>query len=482
MTIDLNRRQFLTTTLALAAASGVSQLVPDAVTEAAAGTALASLVVDRRTIEVKGKAASVFGLRQQNKMWGLHLDPDQRFQLNLINRSDEATVIHWHGQTPPNLQDGVTETGTPLVGAGATRAYDFAPRPGTHWMHSHYGLQEQRLLAAPLVVRTADDLRLDAQEVTVLLHDFSFREPAEILAQLSHGAMAMPSMGGHSGHTMSGMAMGNQPTDLNDVEYDAYLANDRTLDDPAVFRTERNGRVRLRLINGATSTAFWIDLGAAVATVMAVDGDPVRPITGSRFPLAQGQRIDLLIPMPAERGVIPVFAQREGDRIRTGAILVTPGATISRFPEQADAVAEPIDLSLEHRLVSATPLSVRASDVTHRIALTGSMMPYVWGIDDRNWSEHKPLRVAKGQRVVLEMANRSPMAHPMHLHGHHFQVVGLNGKALAGAMRDTVLVPADRTVTIAFDADNPGHWLLHCHNLFHMAIGMMTELAYGPNV
>ena len=281
---------------------------------------------------------------------------------------------------------------------------------------------------------------------------------------------------------MSGMAMGNQPMDLNDVAYDAYLANDRTLDDPVVFRTERNGRVRLRLINGATSTAFWIDLGAAVATVMAVDGDPVRPITGSRFPLAEGQRIDLLIRMPTEGGVIPVFAQREGDRIRTGIILATPGATISRFAEQADAVAEPIDLSLEHQLVAATPLSARASDVTHRIALTGSMMPYVWGIDDRNWSEHKPLRIAKGQRVVLEMVNRSPMAHPMHLHGHHFQVVALNGKALAGATRDTVLVPADGTVTIAFDANNPGRWLLHCHNLFHMAIGMMTELAYGPNV
>ena len=106
MTLDLNRRQFLTTTLALAAASGVSQLVPDAVSEAAAATGLASLIVDRRTIEVKGKAASVFGLRQPDGTWGLSLDPGQRFEVNLINRSDEPTVIHWHGQTPPNLRRG----------------------------------------------------------------------------------------------------------------------------------------------------------------------------------------------------------------------------------------------------------------------------------------------------------------------------------------------------------------------------------------
>jgi FtsP/CotA-like multicopper oxidase with cupredoxin domain len=80
--------------------------------------------------------------------------------------------------------------------------------------------------------------------------------------------------------------------------------------------------------------------------------------------------------------------------------------------------------------------------------------------------------------VILEMVNRSAMAHPMHLHGHHFQVVALNGQALQGAMRDTVLVPVNGSVTVAFDADNPGRWLLHCHNLFHMARGMMTEIVY----
>jgi len=112
------------------------------------------------------------------------------------------------------------------------------------------------------------------------------------------------------------------------------------------------------------------------------------------------------------------------------------------------------------------------------MALTGTMKPYVWSIDGRTWRDHQPLVVSHGQRVELTFVNRSRMAHPMHLHGHHFQVTELNGARIAGAMRDTVLVPVDGSVTIAFDADNPGRWLLHCHNLFHMATGMMTELAY----
>ena len=110
--------------------------------------------------------------------------------------------------------------------------------------------------------------------------------------------------------------------------------------------------------------------------------------------------------------------------------------------------------------------------------LTGGMAPYVWSMDGKTWGEASPLRVVRGERVTIEMVNRSPMAHPMHLHGHHFQVVALDGQPLAGAVRDTVLVPLNGSVTIAFDADNPGRWPFHCHNLLHMATGMMTELVY----
>ena len=490
MTIKLNRRQFLKTTLALAAPGGLSQLAGRAINPAAA-SAPAQLIVDRRTLDVKGKAATVFGLRQPDGRWGLHLDPDQRFQVNLLNRADEPTVIHWHGQTPPNLQDGVTETGTPLVLVGEMQSYDFAPRAGTHWMHSHHGLQEQQLLAAPLVVRAPDDLRMDVQEVTVLLHDFTFRPPGDVLAELtgngSHPAMVMPGVtgGGHAGHMMSeghamaGMSTAHGAMDLNDVDYDAYLANDRALDDPLVVRTERHGRVRLRLINGATSTAFWIDLGAVEGTVIAVDGDPVHPVAGSRFPLAQGQRVDLIVTMPESGGAVPVLAQREGDRVRTGIVLATPDAPIVKLSDAAESVAAPVDLSLEQRLVAQSPLAPRRPDTAFRVTLDGSMMPYVWSIDNRTWVNHRPLRVGGGQRVVLQMLNRSSMAHPMHLHGHHFQVVALNGQKLQGAMRDTVLVPQGGLVTVAFDANNPGRWLLHCHNLFHMARGMMTEIVYS---
>jgi FtsP/CotA-like multicopper oxidase with cupredoxin domain len=471
MPLFLNRRSLLAATAAVTAASLTG------VRHARAQGDQIQLTAERRVLDVNGRPASVFGIRQVNGTAGVVLDPGQRFAVNLVNRSREPTIIHWHGQTPPVRQDGVADTGLEtVIAAGAAQAYDYAPRPGTHWMHSHHGLQEQVLMAAPLIVRTAEDAAADVPELTVMLHDFSFRDPPEILAGLTGAKDTKP------GGAMPGMNMPADAPDLNDIEYDAYLANDRTLADPSVVRVGRGARVRLRLINGAASTAFWIDLGALEGTVLAVDGNPVKPLQVKQIPMAQAQRVDVILTIPADGGAFPVLAQREGDRKRTGVILATPGATVTKVSGDAAGAAPPVDNSMERQLQALAPPGARAADVVHKVELSGAMMPYSWLMDGRTWAGHLPLRVSKGQRVEIEMSNRSAMAHPMHLHGHHFQVTALNGTTLSGAVRDTVLVPANGSVRVAFDADNPGRWLFHCHNLYHMAVGMMSEVSYGEAV
>jgi FtsP/CotA-like multicopper oxidase with cupredoxin domain len=450
------------------------------------------LVIDRRTLEVLGRPASVYGIRQLNGTSGIVLGPGQPFIVDLENRLTEETIIHWHGQTPPYPQDGVVSEGNPSLLAGATRRYDFAPRSGTHWMHSHIGLQEQLLLAAPMIIRTTEEVRADVQETIVLLADFTFRDPAELLDDLQRGKKS---------HDMPGMSAGSKPTpampgmesmpgmpaaaqkaasapDLNDVEYDAFLANDRTLEDPQIIAVERGGRVRLRIINGATTSAFHIDLGRLDGTLVAVDGNAVQPILGRRFGVAVAQRLDILVALPRDPGAYPILAQREGDIGRTGLVLATPGARVEKISPRAEASAPAVDLSLEEKLIAIKPLAERPADIIHQIALTGDMSKYIWSIDDRVWDNHRPLKVKLGQRVVVEMRNTTMMPHPMHLHGHHFQVIGINGRALRGAVRDTVLVPPDTSVSIAFDADNAGRWFFHCHNLFHRDVGMQTEISY----
>ncbi|WP_439602376.1 multicopper oxidase family protein [Devosia sp.] len=466
----LTRRSFLTSSVAL----GVAGCLLPSRTLAADKH---QLTIGNRSIDVLGRSAKVFGLTDEEGRPGLLLRAGEPFSVALENTLNGPTSIHWHGQTPAPELDGISETGyvAPLA-AGETRSFYFEARPGTHWMHSHHELQEQALLTAPLIVQSPEDAAIDSQDVTLLLNDFSFRDPLEIFQGLTgsetmdHGAMSGMANMEHSMESMGG-------ADLNDVTYDAFLANDRTLDDPQVVRTERNGRVRLRIINGAASTAFWIDVGAASATLIAADGNRVEPVQASRFPLAQAQRIDLLLDVPAG-AAIPVFARREGDTARTGIILAAPGATIERYAGMADSAEVPVDLSIEGRLIATAPLASRPADIRHTVMLTGAMAPYSWTLDERVWAKRRKLEVAEGQRVEIEFMNHSMMAHPMHLHGHHFQVTEIEGRKFSGAMRDTVLVPAMGTVVVAFDADNPGRWLYHCHNLYHMMAGMMSEVVY----
>ena len=476
MHTNLSRRHIL---MAGATTTALSVL-PNA---AAFAASTRRLTAATRTIVVNGKAATMFAILGADGQHGAVLAPGERFAINLDNRCGEPTIIHWHGQTPPVAQDGVTMTGYESpISNDAGQAYDFAARPGTHWMHSHLGLQEQKLMAAPLIVHTADDLRADMQEVVLMLHDFTFKNPAEILASLTgqNGPGSMGGMGNMTGSSapMGGMAMGKGP-DLNDVDFDAYLANDRTLDDPQIVRVERSGHVRLRIINGATATAFWISTGGVPARLIAVDGDPVQPFDISApLPIAEGQRIDLLLALPTGEGAYPILAQREGDTARTGIILATPQAKIVKLAAAAQAVTGACGITLETKLFAQTPLVNRPIDRVHQVVLAGSMTGYDWTINGRQWQNHEPLQVKQSERVALDIFNHSMMSHPMHLHGHHFQVVAINGTAVQGAMRDTVLVPPMSRISLAFDAVNPGRWLFHCHNLYHMAAGMMTEVQY----
>jgi FtsP/CotA-like multicopper oxidase with cupredoxin domain len=119
-----------------------------------------------RILAVNGKSARVFGLIGPNGKPGITLSPGERFRVDLVNEAGSPTIVHWHGQLPPWTQDGFPWPQTPPIpAAGDTHSYDYAPIAGTYWMHSHQGMQEQSLMTAPLIVRSAEDMRADRQEV-----------------------------------------------------------------------------------------------------------------------------------------------------------------------------------------------------------------------------------------------------------------------------------------------------------------------------
>ena len=459
------------------------------------------LKLKRRVIEVNGKTASVYGIQQPNGRYGLTTEVNTVFNVRVDNELDEPSLIHWHGLTPPSNEDGVPKLSGPIIPPHGSMDYQFPLNfSGTYWMHSHYGLQEQALMAAPLIIRDPKHYP-DRQEIVVMLSDFSFTPAEEIFAKLKNsinkdsktsmsGDMAHMEMGhdmpGHEGmamnHNMSNpqaTTMDMEMADLNDVAYDAYLANERSLIDPEVFNVEKDARILLRIINSAAMSAFHVDMGDIDAQLVAVDGQDVKPIIQRRFPIVAGQRLDLTIDLPGSGKAFPVLFILEGERKRTGVILAQPNATIARLDETAKEKAPAVNLDLEMRLKATTPLNTRKADRTYALDLTGDMANYVWSINNIVWNQDTPpLPIAKNERVELALTNRTMMPHPMHLHGHRFQVVEIDNMRISGAVRDTILVPPKKRVVIAFDADNPGSWAFHCHLAYHMHSGMFTTFKY----
>ena len=475
------RRALLASALAAAIhPPSVSAQTSPAPGPGATAAATAILRLQRRTIEVNGRSASVFGIRQPDGTPGIITEVGKPFRVRVENHIDQPSLIHWHGLTPPWQQDGVPGISGPPIPPGGAADYDFPLAfGGTFWMHSHQGLQEQSLMLAPLIIHDERD-RPGQQEIVMMLNDFSFMPPEEILAGLKKGG-SMPSMAGNTAPMppVTGMAQAAGAPDLNDVKYDAFLANDRTLADPEIIKVEPGAVVRLRVINGSSMSNYHLDLGQLKGELIAVDGFAIVPVPAQSFPTTTAQRLDIRLAVPREPAAHPVLAVLEGERHQTGIVLVAGPAAVARIPDKATAASVALSLGLERRLRAAEPLKPRTADRVHTLNLTGDMAVYSWSLNNVVWNKDvPPLPIASGERVELVMINRTGMSHPMHLHGHQFQVVEIDGERFPGAVRDTVLVPPGRRVVVAFDANNPGLWAFHCHLLYHLDTGMFTTLRY----
>lgn len=270
-------------------------------------------------------------------------------------------------------------------------------------------------------------------------------------------------MGGHSDY------LGG---DAGDVVYPYYLVNGRVADDPSVFTAKPGDRIRLRVINAGGDTAFRIALGDHELTVTHTDGYPVEQTNTGSLLLGMGERYDVLV--TAKDGVFPLTALAEGKEGSALAVLRTGSGTApTAATRPAELDAPPL---MADALKAAEPVALapRDPDRTVQIRLTGNMTSYNWAFDGKPYTPDQRHPVRAGERVRLEFANATPMWHPLHLHGHTFALGGQEG----GVRKDTAILLPGRRLTVDFDADNPGLWMTHCHNVYHSESGMMTVLGY----
>ncbi|MET9908470.1 multicopper oxidase family protein [Streptomyces sp. NPDC006476] len=440
-----------------------------------------------------------------------------------------TTSIHWHGIALRSDMDGVPPATQAAVRAGSNFTYRFiADAPGTYFFHPHVGVQLDRGLYAPLIVEDPKEPLSYDDEWVVVLDDWVdgvTGTPDEVFAELKQGmggmdmgdmdtggmdmggSSASPSsssgdmgdMGGMdmssmsmnggtsdeasaspsaSGMSMRFMLMGSESKllggDAGDVKYPYHLVNGRMPADPDIYTGKPGKRVRLRIINAGGDTAYRVALGGHRLTITHTDGFPVRHQQVDALLVGMGERYDVLVTLAD--GVFPLVALAEG-KAASGMALVRTGSGSAPKPTVRPKELDGMIMTAS-QLTAADDvrLDSKKADRVHRIELTGSMGRYDWGINgkrfDMNNPTANPVLVKQGERVRLDFVNKTTMWHPMHLHGHTYQL------GTDGPRKDTTIVLPKKTVSVFFDADNPGQWMMHCHNAYHGESGMMALVAY----
>ena len=288
------------------------------------------LYVREASLKILGKEVKVMEIAQESGVQGFDPQTSQGFDVEVVNQLKEPTSIHWHGILLPASMDGVPYVNQEPIPPNGTMTYKFPlKQSGTYWMHSHFGLQEQTLNSAPLILQSEEQKAKADEQYVVLLSDFSFEPPGQILKELKGGMKKMKSTSAMNQmpnkekliaqkwddgaqRFVPATVEGELPD--TDFKYDALIANRRTLEDPEVFRVKSGHTVLLRIIAGSSATNFFVNTGALTAELTAVDGKDVLPLSGNYFQLGIAQRIDLLVKIPDEGGVFPLLAQGEGTR------------------------------------------------------------------------------------------------------------------------------------------------------------------------
>ncbi|SLN11363.1 Multicopper oxidase mco [Roseivivax jejudonensis] len=387
-----------------------------------------------------------------------------RLRRRFENALDQSSTIHWHGLRLPNEMDGVPGVTQDTVPPGGTFDYAFdLPDAGTYWYHPHDRSWEQvgRGLSGALIVEEPEPPEVDFDEV-LLVQDWRLTENGEIAEDF--GSLHDRSHAGRIGNwlTANGLA-----------------AVER--------RVGRHARLRVRVINAASARILRIGGEGVNAVIVALDGQPLRspePLTAP-VPLGPGARADLIVDVTAEGGEAAFLYHLERDGgvplldltvdgdARTSRLGPVAPLAPNAWPDLALGDARAVDLRMEggamgglsHATLGGETLSLR------ELAARGK----VWAFNGAVDMHERPLaEVRAGETLRIRMVNDSAWPHAMHLHGHHFRQIGEDGTA--GALRDTALVAPDGRAEIAFVAERPGDWLLHCHMLGHAASGMMTRV------
>ncbi|MBX7514604.1 multicopper oxidase domain-containing protein [Qipengyuania sp. GH38] len=331
------------------------------------------------------------------------------------------------------------------------------------------------------------------------------------------------------------------PRDISDVTGTTYtyLINGHGPADDLQLEFQPGERVRLRVINGSAMTFFNVRIPGVPMTVIQADGQDVADVEVDEFQIGVAETYDVIVTPPAgSHAVVAEAMDRSGMGVASltshkGHIATPPalrepvtlsmmdmgmmdhsahggGGSMDHSMRDKDAVPDDVKVgpgvdmiapmpmdrmdfpglgldTVKHRVLRYTDLKAkrmnphRTVDREMQIHLTGNMERYMWSFDGKKFTSvtDDPIRFGFDERVRVKLVNDTMMAHPIHLHGHFFELVN-GADHMHQPLKHTVVVQPGGTATFDLTANEPGDWAFHCHLLYHMHAGMMQVVTVRP--
>ncbi len=473
------------------------------------------LTISLKTINVTGEDVEALTINGGIPGPTLEMTEGDVVTIRVHNELDVDTSLHWHGILLPNAEDGVPYVTTPPIQPGTTHIFKFPIKQfGTYWYHGHSGLQEQRGVYGSIVIHPKKARIKVDHDYVLMLSDWTNSNPMEIMRTLKRGfdwnaiqkhqlqtVVGAIQNGGVTDWLYRNISMSLPGADISDVYYDAFLANGKPV---SSLSAEAGDTVRVRIINGSTSTYYYLQFagGNGNMQIIAADGQDVQPVQIDRFLIGIAETYDVLLTVP-DNGAFELRATAQDGSGHTslfigqGEKVIAPNVPYpnlytrfdfselpSPFIPGSKMTGNPVRKMPGRPVVPYSQLrSVRKTELPkgrpvreYTIELTGDMVRYVWMMNGKVLSEADSILIRRGENVRFKLVNKTMMNHPMHLHGHFFRV--LNGQGEYAPLKHTVDIAPFSEQTIEFAANENKDWFFHCHVLYHLAAGMARVVHY----
>lgn len=466
--------------------SGTEETIGDAPT-VLTGPDIALTAAPSQLDTGNGKILNVWSYNNTVPGPQIRVKKGETVRITLTNKLDVPTSIHWHGVPVPNSMDGIPGVTQNAIQPGESFEYKFkADVPGTYWYHSHQDSVNQLDMGLYGSFIVEDPSEQVDRDYTLVLDEW-----------MSSGTMNM-NVTSSSDENMAGMNHGDmemeetEQTDTGDMQghdmsmYDLFTINGKTGSGIEPLLVKEGDKVRIRLIN-AGYISHQLHLHGHEFKVMTTDGQPVQNpavLKDQLLTLAPGERYD--IEFEANNPGQWYLEEHGSDsRIINMKIKINyEGQSNSSDKANQNEQLPSLDLTKYGKSSSMKFTLDQKYDMEYTMKLGTEKRDgeEVYTINGNIFPETEALSVKTGDTVKVRLVNTSSTDdHPMHLHGHFFQVLSKNGQPVTGSpiVKDTINLKPGEEAIVAFEADNPGNWMFHCHDLHHASAGMVTELNYS---